>query len=712
MKKIIGLLGLITCSNIYSTPSIPEFWQDISKNVQPVEIVGAQYKRHQQFNKRELRLNENALKDYLTSNQESHSELSAAKPTRKILELPLPNDEFVRVEVFDEDLLSKEIQERYPDTHAWKVIGVDYPSISGRIDITANGFHGMLTLENGDTVYIDPEGENNSGLYSSFSKQTNVDHFKTEFNCEVHDIEPLFGSHKHSPFASKVIAAAAPSKNLITYRLALAGTAEYTKSQGGTSASAYASMITTINRVNEIYQRDLGIKLQLVSDESIVYNSSSSDPYTNNSALSLVSENIENLNKIIGVENYDIGHVFAQGSLGGLSFAASICQEHFKAGGVTGTPTPNGETFSVEYVAHEIGHQLGATHTFNSQQRSCGGNNRVQRTAVEPGSGSTIMSYSGLCGTDNIQTVSDAVFHWASINQITEYTSNATDSSCGIRTSTNHEDLTVDAQQDLDIPANTPFMLKGSKSGGVSYSWDQIDTGAASAVTEDLGENAIIRSLLPSSEPSRYIPSLQNLFEGTASVGETLPKTNRELNFAFSARGVKGGLDTDFKKISVTDTGASFKVLSHSFAQSLQQEQETSIEWDVAGTDLPPINCQHVDIQLIRQNGVKNILIANTPNDGYENTVIPSDTPDMQDARIMVACNNDSFFNISAAKLNIGTAFVDKKSDSNAGGIFDYILFHLMCILSFRVYIKSNYGKNYLKKAFQYPMYLLNLYIK
>ncbi|WP_299873742.1 reprolysin-like metallopeptidase [uncultured Cocleimonas sp.] len=684
MKKIIGLLSLIAFSNLYSDPIVPEFWQDVSNDIQPLEISGKLHKSSQQFVKRSLRLDEASLRDYLTaSSTQTLTDSMAAKPSQKFLDLPLPDNDSIRVKVVDEALLSNELQQRYPDTHAWRVVGVDDPAVSGRIDITSNGFHGMLILENGDTVYIDPD-KNNSGLYSSFSKEINVDHFKTEFNCQVHDHESKLDIGNNLTTAAKTLAAS-PSQNLITYRLALAGTGEYTQSQGGTSSSAYASMITTINRVNEIYQRDLGVKLQLVTDESIVYTDSSADPYTNNSAMSLVSENIENLNKVIGSENYDIGHVFAQGSLGGLAFAASACQESYKAGGATGTPTPNGETFSVEYVAHELGHQLGATHTFNSEQRSCSGNNRVQITAVEPGSGSTIMSYSGLCGTDNIQTVSDAVFHWASIDQITEYTNNATGNTCGTRTSTVHEDLSVDAKEDLNIPANTPFMLKGATSGGVTYSWDQLDTGAASSVAEDLGENAIIRSLLPNSESTRYIPSLTNLFEETTLIGETLPKMNRELNFAFLARGQKGGIATDFKKLLVTDSGSVFKVLSHTNPEILQQGQETLIEWDVAGTNSSPINCKEVDIQLIRLNGVKNVLLEGTANDGNENVTIPLTTPDMQEARIMVACNNDSFFNISSAKLEIGESNGSKQTGASGGGSFNVFVLFLMLLNVFKI---------------------------
>lgn len=701
MKKIIVLAGLIVCSNVYSNTPSSSFWQDAETlSIQQKDFANDLADRFELV-KRSLILDKQSLNAFLTSkNLSARPTASDAEVSPKVIDLPLPEGGFVSVQVFESDLLSIEMQEQYPDIKAWRVKGLDESSLSGRIDITPNGFHAMLTLPNGDTVYIDPDSKNDTEFYSSFSKKHNHDHFKTDFKCKLHDdhTNSIRSFRKDISSLSQKSLAELPNPNLITYRLALASTAEYTASQGGTTSKAYASMVTTINRVNEIYQRDLGIKLQLVNGESLIYTDPKTDPYTNSSAVSLVSENISNINNRFGAENYDIGHVFAQGPLGGLAYAGSTCQEDYKAGGVTGTPTPNGETFSIEYVAHELGHQLGATHTFNSQLSSCGGGNRVQVSAVEPGSGSTIMSYSGLCGSDNIQSVSDAVFHWTSISQIANYTRNATGKSCGARATIIKNDIEVNAGSDYVIPANTPFLLQGTAKGGSTYSWDQVDTGSVSTVNEDLGDNALIRARVPKSTDSRYLPELGSLFSKSSLVGETLPKTTREMNFAFVVRDQNGSVATDYKKISVENTHETFEILSQSTEQSLSVGQTIDVEWSVANTDKAPISCERVDIQLINSNGTSELLTSQTNNDGYEPVVIPDLKGVAEPVRIMVNCSNNSFFQLSAGDIYIENSGRSNSAENNSnnstasGGAWGLPWLYLLGLLSVFGRIFKNYS--------------------
>ncbi|MEE9309487.1 MAG: immunoglobulin-like domain-containing protein [Cocleimonas sp.] len=696
MKKIIVFVSVLFYTNVFSAPSETSFWQDATASSDYLQIEAIKSARSfQKFDAhmtnfvepslkgRLLNLNVDSLKHHLIEQGENaentHNAKSAksdkvtarsfskAVPSSKKaksveLSLPLPNGEFVRVRAISSPILSLALSEKYPDIKTWRVEGVEDPAISGRIDFTVNGFHGMLVLADGETIFIDPDkNQTQDNVYRSLSKRDNHSHFNMDFNCAVHGKHSVSSPSKN--LSSKTLSQIPAADSLITYRIAVAGTAEYTNELGGKD-SAYASMVTTINRVNEIYQRDLGITLELVSGKELVYTNALEDPYTNDDLEKLVSENMTNLHNNVGNENYDIGHVFAQGNSGGLAYVRAACTNiamvafdtvnGIKAGGATGLDSPEGEVFSIDFVAHEIGHQLGATHTFNSNnQQNCTPDSRTQETAVEPGSGSTIMAYSGLCGDDNLQNDSDAMFHWKSIEQIRHYTQTDHGANCGARTAINQNIVINVGAENSIVPLNMPFILSGSSLGGTSYAWDQMDTGAASAVDVDEGDNAIIRTELPSANPDRYIPRLLDLFTGSTTTGEILPSTERDMNFALVVRDGNGGVDKKNKSIQTVAEGVNFSVTSHDVDEVLTLGQSTTITWEVAETDLSPINCLEVDINLLRSDGVKNTLLLNTDNDGSETVVVPTGTPGMSNARIMVACASQPFFQISAGDISV-----------------------------------------------------------
>jgi len=175
-------------------------------------------------------------------------------------------------------------------------------------------------------------------------------------------------------------------------------------------------MNTAVNRLNEVYERDMGITMQLIADnDDIIYFNGGTDPYTNGNAGRMIDESQQNIDAVIGDANYDLGHLFGTAGAG-LAQLRSVCGTGAKASGITGIGNPTGDFFYIDYVAHEIGHQFGATHTFYN---SCGGN-RTSATAVEPGSGGTIMAYAGICAP-NVQNRSDDLFHSVSLDQIYKY---------------------------------------------------------------------------------------------------------------------------------------------------------------------------------------------------------------------------------------------------------------------------------------------------
>ena len=606
------------------------------------------------------------------------------QPNKKIITLPLPDGSDIEVSINPSKVMSDALANQFPDIKMWDVKGIS-EDITGTIDFTHKGFHGLLFMPDGDRVFIEPDfehanlnqhGFSSNSRYISFSNKKNKKHFDKEFNCGVHD------DYSHLNFATKGELLARPSSDLITYRLAVAATGEYSQFHGGTVASALSAIATTINRVNLIYRRDFSIQFELVDEQSdIIYLNANTDPYTNSDVFQLIQENNLNLSNIGALSKslYDVGHVFGEGNVGGLAIVGGVCDNAGKAFGATGISSPVGDAFDLDFVAHELGHQLGGSHTFNSACND--GSERTGLTAVEPGSGTTIMAYPGICQANNIQNNVDPQFHIVSIDQIRSVTRSGGGSSCGVRISTTNENPTANAGQDTIVPARTPlvFVAEGADADGdaLTYSWEQTDTGTVSNVNVDTGDNALFRSRPLTSENIRYIPRLSDLFSSTTSDGELLPVTNRDINMAVTIRDDKGGLQADLMKMQVFDTGTSFSVTSHTNAQSFGREESTEVRWNVAGTNTSPISCANVDIGLATVDG-QGLDIVTTANDGRETIIIPNNAPVMNNARFIVSCNSSNFLNISKGVITILDQ-VGGGTTTSTGGGGSFNIFMMVC---------------------------------
>jgi hypothetical protein len=444
---------------------------------------------------------------------------------------------------------------------------------------------------------------------------------------------------------------------LINYRIAIAATGEYTAKHGGTVAGAMSAIATTINRVNQVFEQDLGIHLSLVeNNDKLIYVNASTDPYSGSDSKEYLYQNQNNIDAIIGSENYDIGHLFTT-SGGGLAAIASTCNNSRKSQGVSGISNPRNDSFNLDFVAHEIGHQFGATHTFNGVQGLCAGNTRSAQTAFEPGSGSTIMSYAGFCGGDNLQSNTDAMFHIGSIQQIRAYVTGAVNSGCGIDNNTTNASPQVEAGINHIIPAQTPFELDGeatdAEGDALIHTWQQIDVGGLSPVNSDTGDNAIFRAHSLSSQKNRVFPPIQNILNHSSQRGENLPIQQRLMQFRFVVQDSHNTTQSDAMSVQVQRTGSRFALNLPRSQYSLGETHK--ILWNVAGTDIRPINCPSVELSLSVDGGYhfNQILGKNLPNTGEAWVTIPATLPSTSQGRFKIRCSDNIFFAVSYRNFDV-----------------------------------------------------------
>lgn len=645
-KYFVGLLFLLNSVTTFTFAQSASYWQDINSGM--VSAFGTRYSTPETY--RSLQLNAAALRAHLLAAPMEFS--SAAKTSMVTISLPMPGGTFEDFQIFESPVMAPALAAKYPEIKTYAGIGISDPRAHIRLDITALGFHAMILSPRGD-VFIDPISNENQDYYISYNKKDLVREYG--FDCEVAGEEE--GSYelekKHTPqYRSS-------GDQLRTYRLALACTGEYANTKGGTKTGALSGMTTSINRVTGIYESEFGIRLELIANnDTLIHLVSSTDPYTNNNGGVMLDQNQDHIDDIIGNANYDIGHVFSTGG-GGIAGLGVVCITNKKANGVTGLPNPTGDGFDVDYVAHEMGHQFGANHTFNSTSGSCGGGNRWPGTAFEPGSGSSIMAYAGICSPNDLQAHSDPFFHVGSYDEISDYAFESEGSSCPVIIETGNSLPVAEGGSNYTIPFKTYFKLTGTGSDAdgdsLSYMWEEIDKGPATGMNAPTGNAPSFRSLKADTVPYRYFPKLSSIVTGAVSNGETLPSYARSLKFRFVVRDNRpngGGLTYDDSPVtlSVINTGTPFKVIHPNTATTWGIGSEISVAWDVSSTDLSPINCSQVNILLSLDGGYTYpvTLLTNTPNDGSEVFTLPNNTDLFTDkARIMVQSAGNVFFDIS-----------------------------------------------------------------
>ena len=572
-----------------------------------------------------------------------------------LIELPRPDGSFARFEVIESPIMEPDLAARFPQIRTYAGVGLTDPAETVRFDLTPSGFHAQV-LGPGGSWFIDPYTRGDTTHHTSYWKRDLAPGADAAFSCFFD--EPAQPQLELRGAADRV----ANGATLRQFRLAVAANVEYSNFHGGTVQLAQAAIVTAMNRVNGVYERDLSVRMNLVANNNLIVFTSEPDGYTNNNPGQMLGANTGIINTFIGSANYDIGHVFSTGG-GGVAGLGVVCGAS-KGAGVTGLPSPTGDAFYIDFVAHEMGHQFNSNHCFNGTNGNCSGANRNGSTAYEPGSGSTIMAYAGICGNDNLQNNSDDYFHSVSLDEIAAFVSSGNGSLCDAATATGNSIPTVEAGPNFTIPISTPFELTATASDAnpdtLTYCWEQRNLSAAQGATgsplnfPDTGANPIIRSFDPSTSPTRVIPRIANLLTNTFAKGEVLPTTSRTMTFRCTVRDNRAGggaINDDSMTVTSTTSSGPFVVTAPNAFAVLAGP--TTVTWNVAGTTGAPVSCANVKILLSTDGGntFPTTLLASTPNDGSQLVTLPAVSTST--ARIKVAAVGNIFFDISNANFQI-----------------------------------------------------------
>ena len=653
MKQKFLLIALLATSSFLQAQDKGMFWKSAeSKSKTALES------KLELPNNQLLDLDVSAATNFLRNAPDRFSN----RKSSIVLSLPNADGSMEQFSIYENSNMDPELAARYPEIKSYIGIGIDNPTASAYISTSPLGFKSMVLNPGKPAVFVEPFSQDLQ-TYTVYTKSDKKTAF-TKFECSVLDrVTPSLEGANLRPNAD--------DGKLRTFRLAMSVTGEYTAYFGGTKAQALAAINNTMTRVNGVFEKDFNVRMVLISNtDLVIYTSASTDPYSASSSMSNWNQQLQTtLTNTIGSANYDVGHLFgASGGGGNAGCIGCVCVNPTstvplgKGSGYTSPANgvPSGDAFDIDYVAHELGHQFGANHTFSMSNEGTGAN-------MEPGSGSTIMGYAGITSQD-VQLNSDPYFHAISIQQVTN---NIKAKTCPTITTTGNSVPTANAGLDFTIPKSTPFMLTGSgtdaNGDALTYIWEQFDnassaqTGASSAASATKTSGPTFRSYSPTTSPTRYFPNMSRVLAGATTtsgseiVVEALPSVARTMNFRFTVRDNRAGGSTnnsDDMIVTVNATAGPFVVTAPNTAVSYAGGSTQTITWNVAGTTANGVNCANVDI-LISTNGGStwSTLLAATPNDGTQAVTIPN-TAGTQN-RIMIKGSNHIFFDVSNTNFTI-----------------------------------------------------------
>lgn len=566
--------------------------------------------------------------------------------------------------VFDESLSAQ-----YPEIKSY--VGTNSAGTRLRMSVSPAGVQTMITYLDKSSVFMQPVN-GDSQKYIVYNRNARGENYREDFVCETLDEYSRLANED-----SSVENRDANDQLLRKFRLAVSVNGEYSIYHGGTVAGALAAINATISRVNEVFETDMAVTFMVIDAPQIIYLNPNTDPYSSN--MDLWNGQLQNtLNNNVGNANYDIGHMFgASGGGGNAGCIGCVCSNN-KGSGITSPAdgNPQGDFFDIDYVAHEIGHQMGANHTFAFNTEGYGVN-------AEPGSGSTVMGYAGITGPDDVQQHSDPYFHYHSIKQILDNLVNRTCWQANSPVTLTNNPPVANAGNDYTIPKGTAYVLKGSATDAdasdiLTYCWEQTNSGQVRSNNfgPNLTTGSVNRSRPPSISPNRYIPNMNRVVAGQLtqtnpsinSAWETVSNVTRGMSWALTVRdrqptatGLNGQSSYDLTNITVNATAGPFTVTSQGSAVTWNPGETKSITWNVAGTSAAPINTANVNILLSTDGGFTYpvTLLANTPNDGSQDITVPVLPSATNKARVKVEAVGNIYYAISSTNFEVTSTAPD-----------------------------------------------------
>lgn len=566
----------------------------------------------------------------------------------RVLYFPDENGIVIGFEIEESSVMAPELSKKYPNIKSYKGVGVSDRSKNIRFSVSPKGVQSMMVdKRSSEATFMQ---KSNGEDYILYTRKAD-DIVDANFICETKELSLSGKSFSTARFVDDQV--------LRKFRVAISTTGEYTAYHGGTKADALSAINATLTRINMVFEADLGVTLELVANtDLVIYTSANTDPYTGN----LNTQAQSTLNSVIGAANYDLGHLLNEDSNGGdAGFIGSVCNDTQKGSAYSSGTTPEGDLFDLDFVAHEMGHQLGANHTWSFESEGT----QVQ---AEPGSGTTIMGYAGISGVNNVASNGQDYFHYYSIKQISDYIETT---SCATEIPIANVPPVIVGLPDYTIPQGTPFVLLGNATDSdsadvLTYAWEQVDDGVVTSATfgPTNPSGATFRSQKPSVDSRRYFPKLSSIISGNLtqtnpavnSAWETLSTIERDLNFALTVRdnALGGGqVVSDLIKVNVVANAGPFLVLSQNTTASYEAGSSQQILWDVANTTNSSVNAQFVDIFLSTDGGLSfpTSLAENVANDGSHMILLPNVVTSQ--ARIMIKASTNVFFAVNELNFSI-----------------------------------------------------------